>query len=60
MKTNAKQIARYEKLLQTLQRTETLLTGTDTRDGGKVIERTRANIDTVKYLLSTLTQAAAE
>lgn len=57
MKTNAKQIARYEKLLKTLERTEKLLTGTDTRDNGKVIERTRANIDTVKYLLSTFKHA---
>jgi len=58
MKTSDRRIARYEKLLATLRKTESLLIDSEFADGGKSLERTRQNIAAVEAQLATWKRAA--
>ena len=54
-----RRIARFEKLYQTLVRTENLLIAAEITDGGACLERTRQNIASVTAILDAEKRHAA-
>ena len=57
--TDRRRIARYEKLLATLRRTESLISECEVPDGGSALGRTRHNISTVESLIDIWKRASA-